>query len=326
MTARRKVYCLENSVGTIEQARQAKTDCQVIIWQILEAINNNSCFLRFPKKILAVFQVDCLVEQLQLLGNDSMMNAFRKRINEILRMCEVNKNNETQDSSQDVNTNEAMRVLKEFTSQSKEIFTGILDNFVDTFIQVLLQKYKLEENSENKENNSQDREDSQKSENSFTISKEMYQTEISKNHPVQNKFISVVQNQIKKLYIELQTVVNEHLSLNNDFDQELGSVGLKKLEALTKFCVANLQTVCIYEANMCMFNAKIPETLLQLKNYQGNLKNSDLFSNDEKNEFNQWFFDEKVAEIERGLFSEKKSIGWTKNGGKSSKRAIMGGT
>ena len=121
-------------------------------------------------------------------------------------------------------------------------------------------------------------------------------------------------------------MVNEHLSLNNDFDQELGSVGLKKLEALTKFCVANLQTVCIYEANMCMFNAKIPETLLQLKNYQGNLKNSDLFSNDEKNEFNQWFFDEKVAEIERGLFSEKKSIGWTKNGGKSSKRAIMGGT
>ena len=200
VTARRKVYCLENSVGTIEQARQAKTDCQVIIWQILEAINNNSCFLRFPKKILAVFQVDCLVEQLQLLGNDSMMNAFRKRINEILRMCEVNKNSETQDSSQDVNTNEAMRVLKEFTSQSKEIFTGILDNFVDTFIKVLLQKYKLEENSENKENNSQNREDSQKSENSFTISKEMYQTEISKNHPVQNKFISVVQNQIKKLY------------------------------------------------------------------------------------------------------------------------------
>jgi len=306
----------------------------VIIWQILEAINNNSCFLKFPKKILAVFGVDCLTEQLQLLGNDSMMNAFRKRINEILRMCEVNKNGENQDLSQDVNTNEAMRVLKEFTSQSKEIFTGILDNFVDTFIKVLLQKYKLEENSENKENNSENsenrenRENSQKSEKSFTVSKEMYQTKVSKNHPLQNKFISVVQNQIKTLYIELQTVVNEHLSLNNDQDQELGSVGLKKLEALTKFCVANLQTVCIYEANLCMFNAKIPETLLQLKNYQGILKNSDLFSIDEKHEFNQWFYDEKVAEMERkGLFSEKKSIGWTKNGngGKSSKRAIMGG-
>jgi len=327
VTARRKVYCLENSVGTIEQARQAKTDCQVIIWQILEAINNNSCFLMFPKKILAVFGVDCLTEQLQLLGNDSMMNAFRKRINEILRMCDVNKNSENQDLNQDVNTSEAMRVLKEFTSQSKEIFTGILDNFVDTFIKVLLQKYKIEENSENKENNSENREDSQKSETtSFTVSKEMYQTEVSKNHPLQNKFISIVQNQIKTLYIELQTVVNEHLSLNNDENQELGSVGLKKLEALTKFCVANLQTVCIYEANLCMFNAKIPETLLQLKNYQGILKNSDLFSIDEKHEFNQWFYDEKVAEIERGMFSEKKSIGWTKNGnGKSSKRAIMGG-
>ena len=58
--------------------------------------------------------------------------------------------------------------------------------------------------------------------------------------------------------------------------------------------------------------------------YQGIVKNSDLFTVDEKNEFNQWFYDDKKLKMQHSdFFTEKKSIGYGDDFRGVASKAIM---